>query len=96
MRLDLALRIGLAQLLLTTGAHVELFAVDEPDGLDAQGRDALVQIIEEMRDRYGFRKVLLISHDDSLRDSFAQTIEVTRSAGGPSTVVEDELVEAPA
>lgn len=86
MRLDLALRVGLAQLLLAQGANVELFAVDEPDGLDAQGRAALAEVVEEMGDRYGFRKVLLISHDETLRDSFAQTLEVARPDGGPSEV----------
>jgi len=95
MRLDLAVRIGLAQLLLTHGAHCEVFAVDEPDGLDVQGRAALVEVVEEMRDRYGFSKVLLISHDDALRESFAQTITVERGADGASAVV-GAAVEVPA
>jgi exonuclease SbcC len=86
MRLDLAIRIGLAQLLLLNGANVELFAIDEPDGLDAQGRAALVEIIGEMQAEYGFRTVLLISHDDGLRESMPNVIEVTRADGGPSVI----------
>ena len=79
-RLNLSLRIALARLLATRrGAEIRMLAIDEPEFLDAQGLEALSDVLRRLVD--DFEVVLLISHHDGLRDSFDQTVEVVKSEG---------------
>lgn len=76
-RVNVALRIGLARLLASRrGADVGLFAIDEPDGLDQDGADRLAVILRELA-RSTFRSVILVSHQNGLRDALDQVIELT-------------------
>ena len=86
-RVDLALRVALSQLL----GDCDLIVIDEPDGLDASGKQALIEILRDLELR-GKRRLYLISHDSDLRDSFEQTIEVVKEAG--RSRVEGAAVEA--
>lgn len=85
-RVDLALRVALSQLL----GDCDLIVIDEPDGLDASGKQALIEILRDLELR-GKKRLYLISHDSDLRDSFEQTIEVVKEAG--RSRVEGALVE---
>lgn len=84
-RLNLALRIGLARLLAhRRGADVQVLVIDEPEFLDDEGVGRLAAILLGLRD--DFEHVLLISHVPALADSFDQTITVTKSDDGVSSV----------
>lgn len=74
-RVAVALRLGVARVLShRRGADCQLLALDEPDALDSDGKQALVEVL---RDRAaGYATVLLISHDDELRDRFDHLIRV--------------------
>lgn len=92
-RVDVALRLALAQLLASRrGTEVRLLVVDEPDGLDASGKQALIEILRDLEKR-GLDRVYLISHDSDLRDAFGQVLEVVKDADGRSRV-EGALAEA--
>lgn len=85
-RLALALRVGLALCLETRrGANSDVFVLDEPGDLDAQGKSALVEILREIHER-GVSTVVLISHDTDLRDAFDTVIEVEAGEGGSRIV----------
>jgi exonuclease SbcC len=76
-RLNLALRIALARLLAhRRGAESRLLAIDEPDGLDAQGMDALARILTGLAG--DFDRVLVVSHQPQLATSFDQSIVVVK------------------
>jgi DNA repair exonuclease SbcCD ATPase subunit len=92
MRIDIVLRYALAKLLYTRGGESGLFVIDEPEGLDAGGKAALVEMLREMQAE-GVARVYLISHDSDLRDSFDQTITVMEGDTG-SYVVEAGVFEA--
>jgi exonuclease SbcC len=80
-RLNLALRIALARLLAhRRGAESRLLAIDEPDGLDAQGMDALASILSRLGG--DFEKVLVVSHQPQLATSFDQAIVIVNDGGG--------------
>ncbi len=76
-RIDLALRIGLAQLIAgRRGADVKCLCLDEPEFLDAAG---LARLPEVLRSLTEFSKVVVISHDEGLLDRFDQTVTVERT-----------------
>jgi DNA repair protein SbcC/Rad50 len=74
-RISFALRWALAKLLAgRRSADVRVLVIDEPDGLDSSGMDALAVLATEASSV--FDKVLVISHQPQLASSFEQTIEV--------------------
>lgn len=86
-RVDVALRLALAQLLATRrGAEVRLLVIDEPDGLDASGKQALIEILRDLEQRGGLSRIYLISHDAEIRDSFDSSIVVVKDPDGRSRV----------
>jgi exonuclease SbcC len=83
-RINLALRIALARLLANRrGAESRLLAIDEPDGLDADGMQRLAELLRGMGDT--FSTVLVVSHNAELSSAFDQTIAVRRE-GERSTI----------
>lgn len=92
-RIALALRIALARLLATRrGAESRLLAIDEPDGLDAQGMAALVDVLRGLQDT--FDVVLVISHQQALQDAFDTVIAVEKVSGVSRIVGDREAVTA--
>ncbi|MCC6645687.1 MAG: SMC family ATPase [Polyangiaceae bacterium] len=87
-RIALALRIALARLLAhRRDADVRLLVLDEPDGLDTAGMEALVDILRGLVQRGDVDTALLASHVPALRDSFDQALIVERDDEQGSRVV---------
>jgi DNA repair exonuclease SbcCD ATPase subunit len=87
-RVAIALRLGLARLLAgRRGAEIGLLVIDEIEGLDAAGAEALTRVLEELACSH--RSVILVSHHAELRDRFSNVIEITGGAdtGEPSRIV---------
>ena len=78
-RVAVALRLGVARLLAhRQGADCQLLALDEPDALDADGKQALVDVLTERAGEYS--TVVLISHDQDLRDRFDHVLALDSAA----------------
>lgn len=76
-RLNLALRISLARLLAhRRGAESRVLCIDEPDGLDMSGMQALATVLQGVGG--DFERVLLVSHHPELATAFDQTIVVVK------------------
>jgi len=77
-RVDFALRIALSRLLaMRSGASLPTLIIDEGFGTqDEEGRDRLVAAINAISSE--FRLILLVTHIEELRESFAQRIQVTK------------------
>lgn len=87
-RISLSLRIALSRLLAhRRDADVRLLVLDEPDGLDTAGMEALVDILRGLVQRGDVDTALLASHVPALRDSFDQALIVERDDEQGSKVV---------
>ncbi len=77
-RVDFALRIALSYVLAArSGASLPTLIIDEGFGTqDEEGRDRLVAAINTISSE--FRLILLVTHIESLRESFGRRIEVTK------------------
>lgn len=85
-RVDIALRLALAILLADRrGAESRLLAVDELEGLDAEGQAQLVEVIRSVSAR--FDVICLASHYTGIRDAFDQTLQVVKEDGISRIVV---------
>lgn len=84
-RVDLALRIALSKLLAwRSGAQLPTLFIDEGFGTqDADGRDKIVDVIKAIEDQ--FKRILVITHMDEIKEAFPVRIEVSREAGSGST-----------
>lgn len=92
-RVNVALRVALAALLAARrGAESQLLVVDEPDGLDQQGFNALLAVLEQLTGT--FRKILVVSHHPELRDSIEQSIELVKKDGVSQVRLDTETVYA--
>ncbi|MEA4811431.1 MAG: SMC family ATPase [Anaerolineaceae bacterium] len=81
-RVNFAIRLALSHVLAhRAGARLQTLVIDEGFGnQDAEGRDKLVQALNEVsRD---FAKVLVITHIDELKDIFSTRIEVGKTPEG--------------
>lgn len=79
-RIAVAIQVAFARLLRRrTGAHADMFALDEPPYLDAAGMSALGDVLDELARE--FAVVLVVSHDSAIRDAFEHTIRVVRENG---------------
>jgi len=81
-RISLALRIGLSEVLVKkAGGEIKLLLLDEVDSpLDAYGLNNLFEnIIKGLEKRF---KILVISHNDKLKDRFSDHIIVNKSSKG--------------
>jgi DNA repair protein SbcC/Rad50 len=82
MRVNFAVRIALSRLLARrAGARLETLVIDEGFGtLDALGRERMVEAITSVQD--DFKRIIVITHLDELKDRFPATIEVTKTPAG--------------
>lgn len=81
MRLDIALHVAFVRLWKQrNGSWSELYALDEPEGLDADGMAALVDVLDFLAEE--FTVVQLVSHHSELRDSIGQVAMVSRNGRG--------------
>ena len=79
-RVNITLRLALAILLADRrGAESRLLAIDEIEGLDAEGQRQLVDVIREVAPRFDI--VLVASHYSGIRDAFDNVIEVEKVDG---------------
>ena len=81
-RVNFAVRVALSRLLAQrAGAKLQTLVIDEGFGTqDAHSRERLVQAIHAVQE--DFEKVLVITHMEELKDSFAHRIEVTKDESG--------------
>jgi exonuclease SbcC len=81
-RVNFAIRLALSHVLAhRAGARLQTLVIDEGFGnQDAEGRDKLIQAINEVSK--DFAKVLVITHIDELKDIFSTRIEVSKTLEG--------------
>ncbi len=81
-RINFAIRLALSRVLAKrAGAKLQTLVIDEGFGnQDAQGRQRLVESINMIRQ--DFKKILIITHIEELKDFFPDRIEITKTADG--------------
>jgi DNA repair exonuclease SbcCD ATPase subunit len=85
-RVDLAMQRAFQKLLASWGGvDAGLFCLDEPAGLDADGKAALLRWVREAHEA-GVSRVYLSSHDADLRDAFETTVEIVIDGAGSRIV----------
>lgn len=86
-RIAFALRLALAQLLASRkGSATGLLVIDELEGLDADGIAALVDVLEDLQ--ASVPRIIVVSHNAELRDSFANTIMLEQVDGHSQIAVD--------
>ena len=83
-RVNFAIRLALSRYLSQrAGARLQTLVIDEGFGSqDADGRQRLLQAINLVQ--HDFRKVLIITHLEELKDAFPVRIEVNKMPNGSS------------
>ncbi|MHB8840823.1 MAG: AAA family ATPase [Candidatus Aquicultor sp.] len=88
-RINFAVRIALSKLLARrSGARLETLVIDEGFGTqDEEGKERLIEAISAIQN--DFKKIIIITHLEDLKELFPARIEVTkkRGAGSIATVV---------
>ena len=86
-RINFALRIALSKLLAgRSGAPLPILFIDEGFGSqDEAGQDRLREAINHIQD--DFKKILVITHIDAVKDSFPVRIEVEKTEAGSTFTV---------
>jgi len=88
MRINLALRLGVSEVITKRSGYrgrIETLVIDEGFGtLDEEGRRATIEILQALRQR--FKKILVISHIDDIREAFETRLVVDKPIGGYSTI----------
>ena len=86
-RAAFALRIALSKLLAhRAGASLQTLIIDEGFGSqDAKGREKLIECLNAIKD--DFKRIIVITHIDELKDAFANRIEVTKGPSGSQVVM---------
>ena len=81
-RVNFAIRLALSQLLAKrAGARLQTLVIDEGFGSqDPNGRQRLIEAINTIQG--DFRRILVITHIDELRDAFPNRIEVRKTPNG--------------
>jgi exonuclease SbcC len=81
-RVNFAIRLALSQLLAKrAGSRLQTLVIDEGFGSqDPNGRQRLIEAINTIQQ--DFKRILIITHIDELRDAFPTRIEVLKSATG--------------
>jgi len=86
MRINLALRLGISEVIARRSGYkgkIETLIIDEGlSALDEEGRLATIEILRHLRQR--FRKILVISHLDDVKDAFETRLLVSKSTTGQS------------
>jgi DNA repair protein SbcC/Rad50 len=82
-RIALSTRTGLSEISSQySGANLEFIMMDEINSpLDKHGTDNLVEIIKKLSDKY---MILMITHDDRLKEKFDMVINVSKVNGESS------------
>ena len=82
MRVNFAVRIALSRLLARrAGARLETLVIDEGFGaLDAVGRERMIEAITSVQD--DFRRIIVITHIDELKERFPAQIAITKTPAG--------------
>ncbi|MGA2310548.1 MAG: SbcC/MukB-like Walker B domain-containing protein [Candidatus Bathyarchaeia archaeon] len=90
MRINLALRLGVSEAITRRSGYrgrIETLVIDEGFGaLDEEGRRATIEILQALRQR--FKKILVISHIDDVREAFE-----TRHRGADGYIVKPYAME---
>lgn len=86
-RINFAVRIALSKLLTKrAGARLETLVIDEGFGTqDSEGKEKLLEAISAIQD--DFKKIMVITHLDELKEMFPARIEVSKKPGIGSTAV---------
>jgi exonuclease SbcC len=81
-RVNFAIRIALSKLLSRrAGAQLQTVVIDEGFGTqDASGRERLLEAISAIQD--DFRRVLVITHIEELKEAFPTRIQVVKTSEG--------------
>jgi exonuclease SbcC len=82
---SLALRVAISEhLCFQSGGQIGLLVLDEVFGpLDADRKERMLRALERLKGR--FRQVLVVTHDDDIKDQLPQAIEVVKLAGRRAT-----------
>ena len=64
------------------GVQLGFLAIDEPPFLDAEGTQAYCRALEAIQTRYPDTKVLAISHDETFKARFPQSVTVYKDEAG--------------
>ena len=80
-RINFAIRLALSRVLAgRAGARLQTLVIDEGFGSqDAEGRQKLIEAINMIRN--DFKKILVITHLEELKDAFPERIEVSKVNG---------------
>lgn len=82
-RVQIALRLALARLLAhRRDADIRMLCLDEPDGLDTSGTEALAGVLRGLVADGVVSTTILASHDTNLRDRFDEALLVTATDSG--------------
>ncbi len=86
-RINFAIRLALSQILAKrAGARLQTLVIDEGFGSqDPEGRRRLINAIETIQD--DFKRILIITHIDEMRDVFPNRIEVGKGLEGSFVTV---------
>ncbi|MCK5920095.1 MAG: SMC family ATPase, partial [Methylococcales bacterium] len=86
-RVNFAIRLALSQLLARrSGARLQTLVIDEGFGSqDPNGRQRLIEAINTIQDN--FKRILIITHIDELRDAFPTRIEISKNLAGSTISV---------
>lgn len=86
-RVNFAIRLALSRVLAQrAGARLQTLVIDEGFGSqDAEGRQRLVETINEVKD--DFEKILVITHLEELKDAFPTRIEVEKTEQGSAVSI---------
>ncbi|HEV2808978.1 MAG TPA: SMC family ATPase [Acidimicrobiales bacterium] len=82
---SLALRVAISEhLCFQSGGQIGLLVLDEVFGpLDADRKDRMLRALERLKGR--FRQVLVVTHDDDIKDQLPTAIEVVKLPGRRAT-----------
>ena len=83
VKASLAVILALAELKTSSaGSQLGMLFIDEPPFLDSDGSQAYVDALETIHHRYPETKIMAITHDDSFRARFPQSVTVYKDAEG--------------
>lgn len=83
VKASLAVILALAELKTSSaGSQLGMLFIDEPPFLDSDGAQAYVDALETIHHRYPETKIMAITHDDSFRARFPQSVTVYKDAEG--------------
>jgi len=86
MRINLALRLGISEVIARRSGYkgkIETLIIDEGLGaLDEEGRQATIEILRQLRQR--FKKIMVISHVEDVKDAFDTRLVISKDLAGQS------------